>query len=94
MLKAAFTRMRNSLLCNHICGIRNPNLNCGAGAACHLKPDSPFPLPHTRPLTPVPFSSHHHLPMTVFLSRHLLQMYFMGSYICAAWLNSLSLFCL
>lgn len=28
MPQAAFTSMLNGLLCNHICGILNPNLNC------------------------------------------------------------------
>lgn len=49
MLQAAFTSVLNSLLCNHICGILNPNLNCLAGAFGHLFIDSPSLLPHTQP---------------------------------------------
>lgn len=46
MLKAALTSTLNSLLCNHICGISNPNLNCWAGVLCHPSCDSPSLLPH------------------------------------------------
>lgn len=61
MLKAAFTRMLNSLLCNHICGILNPNLNCWAGAVFHPFPDSPLYFLTPSLLTPVLLASHHHL---------------------------------
>lgn len=61
MLKAALTSLLNSLLCNHICGISNPNLNCWAGVLCHPSCDSPLLLPHRQLSDTTSRPSHHPL---------------------------------
>lgn len=72
VLKAALTSMLNSLLCNHICGISNLNLNCWAGVLWHPSCDSPSLLPHTQlPDTTTPSLSSSFIVVIAFLAISL-----------------------